>query len=222
MSIESLTYADLAGRLGSSREAARSLVRRLRPPRVTGNDGTVRVNVDLAEVQYKPQPRRSPGGHRPDFESLKTQAEELQAEVAKLETEKSSIEAMAAGHRADFERERERSDKLMTDTLTLAAVAMSAREKAARLEGQMTARRPRFWKPLPTRIERRQAPIVQQSPANELSSPEAVVMQSEKLDTPWCEHPLSRKRMVVEVAALVVFAGIVTVFVQYGIQYLVQ
>ncbi len=47
-------------------------------------------------------------------------------------------------------------------------------------------------------------------------------MQSEKLDTPWCQPPLSRKRMVVEVAALIVFAGIVTLFVQYGIQYLVQ
>ena len=30
MSVESLTYADLAGRLGTSPEAARSLVRRLR------------------------------------------------------------------------------------------------------------------------------------------------------------------------------------------------
>ena len=60
MSIESLTYADLAGRLGTSREAARSLVRRLRLPRQTANDGAVRVNVDLSDVQYKPVPRRSP------------------------------------------------------------------------------------------------------------------------------------------------------------------
>ncbi len=54
MSIESLTYADLAGRLGTSREAARSLVRRLRLPRVTADDGTVRFNVDLSEIQYQP------------------------------------------------------------------------------------------------------------------------------------------------------------------------
>ena len=37
-------------------EAARSLVRRLRLPRQTANDGTVRINVDLAEIQYKPPP----------------------------------------------------------------------------------------------------------------------------------------------------------------------
>ena len=64
MSIESLTYADLSGRLGTSYEAARSLVRRLRLPRQMGNDGTVRVNIDLAEIQYKPLPQRSPRGHR--------------------------------------------------------------------------------------------------------------------------------------------------------------
>jgi hypothetical protein len=49
MTIESVTYADLAGRLGTSREAARSLVRRLGLPRQTANDGTVRVNVDFAD-----------------------------------------------------------------------------------------------------------------------------------------------------------------------------
>jgi hypothetical protein len=56
MSIESLTYADLAGRLGTSHEAARSLVRRLRLPRQMGNDGAVRVNIDLAEIRHKPLP----------------------------------------------------------------------------------------------------------------------------------------------------------------------
>jgi hypothetical protein len=97
------------------------------------NDGAVRVNVDLSDVQYKPVPGRSPRGHRSDFDALKAQIEQLQAEVTKLETEKGATEAIAAGHRADFERERERSDKLMTNTMTLAVVAMSARAKAARL-----------------------------------------------------------------------------------------
>jgi hypothetical protein len=107
---ESLTYADLAGRLGTSHEAARSLVRRLRLARQKGNDGTVRVNIDLAEIQHKPLRQRSPR-HPGDFEALKAQVEQLQAKVAKLETEKSSIEAIAVGHRADFQRERRRSDK---------------------------------------------------------------------------------------------------------------
>src|SRR5262249_17481333 len=145
MSIESLTYADLAGRLGTSREAARSLVRRLRLPRQTANDGTVQVNVDFAEIQYKPVASCLPRGRRPDFDPLKAQIEQLQVEVTKLEIEKGAIAAIAAGHRADFERERDRSDKLMTNMMTLAAVAMSARAKAARLEGELAARRSQFW-----------------------------------------------------------------------------
>ena len=222
MSIESLTYADLASRLGTSREAARSLVRRLRLPRQTANDGTVRVNVDLSEMQYKPLTRRSPGGHRADFEALKVRIEQLQAEVAKLETEKSSIEATAAGHRADFERERERSDKLMTNTMTLAAVAMSARAKAARLESELTARRSRFWLRPRARSEQRQTLSARQVPTNELPRPKVATMQLEKLATQWCEPRLSRTRTLAEVAALVVFAGLITVFVEYGIPLLVQ
>src|SRR5262249_59261586 len=151
MSIESLTYADLRVRLGISREAARSLVRRLRFPRQTANDGTVRINVNPAEIQYKPVPRRSPRGHRADFDALKTRIEQLQAEVTKLETENSAIEAIAAGHRADFERERERSDKLMTNTMTLASVATSARAKAVRLGSELAARRSQFCMRLRTR-----------------------------------------------------------------------
>ena len=97
MSIESLTYADLAGRLGTSREAARSLVRRLRLPRQTANDGTVRVNIDLTEIQYKPLPRRSPGGHQADFEALKAQVEQLQAEVAKPKQGKARLKPSRPG-----------------------------------------------------------------------------------------------------------------------------
>src|SRR5262249_38787845 len=89
-------------------------------------------------------------GHRADFEALKAQIEQLQAEVTKLEAEKGAVEAIAAGHRADFERARDRSDKLMTNTMTLAAVAMSARAKAARLESELTTRRSQFWMRLQT------------------------------------------------------------------------
>ena len=146
MSFESLTYADLADRLGTTQEAARSLVRRLRLPRQTGNDGKVRINIDLAEIQYKPLPTRSPGGHRTDIVSLNARIQALQADIANLEAENSAIQASAAGHRADFERERDRSDSLMAEALKLTAVAMSARETAARLEGGLAAaRRSRPW-----------------------------------------------------------------------------
>jgi hypothetical protein len=51
----------------------------------------VRVNVDFAENQYKPAPSRSRRGHRADFDALKAQIEQLQAEVTKLETEKGDL-----------------------------------------------------------------------------------------------------------------------------------
>ena len=145
MSIESLTYADLAGRLGRSREAARSLARRLRLPRQAGNDGTVRVHVDLTEIQHKPLPRRPTGGHCANFDALRAQIDWLQSEVTKLAAEKSSLEAIATGNRTDFERERQRGDTLMTNLMTLASVAMSARAKAARLESELMPRRSQFW-----------------------------------------------------------------------------
>ena len=109
MSVESLTYADLADRLGTTQEAARSLVRRLRLPRQTGNDGKVRINIDLAEIQYKPLPARSPGGHQTNVEALKARIAALQVELRDLEAENSTIRASAATHRCDFEHERDRA-----------------------------------------------------------------------------------------------------------------
>jgi hypothetical protein len=147
MTTESLTYSELGERLGSSPEAARSLARRLRLLRKPGNDGKVRVIVDLAEIQYKPAPTRSPGRPHPDADALNTRIEQLQAELAKLEIEKNCLEASVAGHRADFERERDGCDRLIAETLVLNKVAMSARENAARLEGEVSARRNRrrWW-----------------------------------------------------------------------------
>jgi hypothetical protein len=214
MSIESLTYADLAGRLDTSHEAARSLVRRLRLPRQMGNDGTVRVNTDLAEIQPKLLPQRSPCGHREDFEALKAQVEQLQAQVAKLKTEKSSIEAIALGHRADFERERERGDKLMTNTMTLAAVAMSARAKTARLESELSGRRSNFWMNLRTR---RVVSASQQSRPNAPPRPEEPIMHLKSVPA-----AADRVRTFAELAALVMFAALITLFVEYGIPYLSQ
>jgi hypothetical protein len=145
MGVESLTYIDLADRLGTTAEAARSLVRRLRLPRHAGNDGKVRVNVDLSDIQYKRLPARSPAGHQADIEALNVRIHMLQAELARLEVENSCIQATADGHRADFERERDRSDTIMSEALRLTKVAMAARENAARLEGQLVSRQPRSW-----------------------------------------------------------------------------
>jgi hypothetical protein len=78
MTAESLTYSELGERLGSSAEAALSLARRLRLVRKPGNDGRVRVIVDLAEIQYRPAPTRLPDGPRADMDALKAQIEQLQ------------------------------------------------------------------------------------------------------------------------------------------------
>ena len=83
MTTESLTYSELGDRLGSSPEAARSLARRLRLLRKPGNDGKVRVIVDLAEIHYKPVPARSPDGPQADNSALNARIEQLQAELAK-------------------------------------------------------------------------------------------------------------------------------------------
>ena len=49
--VESLTYPELAGRLGTSREAARSLVRRLRLPKVINPKNLVLVQRAQAGSQ---------------------------------------------------------------------------------------------------------------------------------------------------------------------------
>jgi hypothetical protein len=54
-----------------------------------------------------------------------------------LETEIARVEAAAAGHRADFERERDRADKLLSEVLRTTLDLMTAKETAARAEGEL-------------------------------------------------------------------------------------
>src|SRR6202790_2811581 len=102
MSVETLTYPALGARLKISREAARSLAKRLQLPRSLSADGKALVSVDLAEIRHTPRP---PGGRQAgDIPPVAAKIETLKAEIARLE-------ARAADHRADFERERERTDR---------------------------------------------------------------------------------------------------------------
>src|SRR5262249_14523342 len=80
----------------------------------------------------------SPAGHHPVTAALKARIEALEAELAK-------VESAAAGHRADFERERERFDGLMAELLRSTMDAQTARETAARLNGELNALRSRSW-----------------------------------------------------------------------------
>jgi chromosome segregation ATPase len=136
MPVEMLTYADLAERLRISSEAARAIAKRLRLPRSRANDGKALVSVDLAEIQHKALPARSPGGYQALIASLKAKIETLQREIARLE-------ATATGHRADFERERDRADRLVAEVLKATADTMAAKEATAWLEGELAALRSR-------------------------------------------------------------------------------
>jgi hypothetical protein len=118
----------------------------------------VRITVDLAEIRHRPQAACSPRHQPSDIGDLNARLTQLESEIARLEVEKQCLAACAASHRADFERERERCETLMTETLKLGGVAMSAREKAARLEAELAGRRGGSWKP----------PIWQQKAAGEL------------------------------------------------------
>jgi hypothetical protein len=208
VSVESLTYADLADRLSTTQEAARSLVRRLKLPRLRGNDGKARVNVDLNDFQYTPMPTRKRDGHQPTVEAL-------QAELARIEVEKICLEATAAGHRADFERERDRAESALAEALKMTRMAMSARETAARLEGELLGRRGSWWKRRPASNggDQKEAPsgaiIV---PHSAQTQPEAAIIRRQR--------PLGRTLML-EVIALTLAAAVAFLFVLHGVPYLV-
>src|ERR1700686_4088657 len=130
MSVETLTYVALGARLKISREAARSLAKRLRLPRSLSDDGKALVSVDLAGIRHTPRP---PGGRQEcNIAPLAAKIEALKAEMARLE-------ASAAAHRADFERERAACRTF--ERLQAPAETMAAKEATARLESEVAALR---------------------------------------------------------------------------------
>jgi hypothetical protein len=134
MPIEMLNYAELAARLKISPEAARALAKRHQLPRSLAKDGKAIVSVDLTQIKHTPLPPRTASSDRPVTAPLKTKIEALQAKIERLE-------ARVAGHRADYERERDRADRLMEELLKTAAETLAAKERAARLEGELAALR---------------------------------------------------------------------------------
>jgi hypothetical protein len=208
MTTESLTYADLAGQLGTTQEAARSLVRRLRLPRMKGNDGKARVNVDLNDFQYKPMPTRKRDNHQADT------VEALQAELARIEVEKRCLEATAAGHRADFERERDRAESALAEAIKMTGIAISARETAARLEGELLARRRSWWRRRPASNggDQNEAALGAISRSAQ-TQPEATTIRR--------RLPLGRTLML-ELIALTLVAAVAFLFVQHGVPYLAE
>jgi hypothetical protein len=121
MPVEMLTYAQLGERLTISPEAARALVKRHRWPRSRSN-----------EINHSPiaRPPQAQSGQQL-VNSLKQKIEQLQAELVEAR-------AIGSGHRADFERECERTNKLLAELLKATSEHMSARERAALLEGKLS------------------------------------------------------------------------------------
>jgi hypothetical protein len=145
MATESLTYAQIAERLGINAEAARGLVRRHHLPRSTANDGKTVILVDMNEIAHRKSARK-PGGVRED--SGRPRLEELLARIAALEAELAIANERAGGFRVDYERERDRGDRerdradrlmAMHDTLvaelTALRKAMEVQADAARNPG---------------------------------------------------------------------------------------
>jgi hypothetical protein len=102
----------------------------------------------------------------PDVGALNARIEHCKPSLRDFEVEKNCLEGSVVEHRADFERERDRCDKLMAETLVLTKVAMSARENAARLAGELAARQVRPWwrRLVAANAKRRTAPTAE-SPA---------------------------------------------------------
>jgi hypothetical protein len=134
MGTEQLTYLDLAERLSISADAARALARRMHLPRQKANDGKTVVAVDFSDIRHKP----AAVVRRADFDSLRARLAELEELVRRAE-------AIAARQRADYERERERAEQFAAEIVRVFADLIGAKEKAARLEGEIAALRARPW-----------------------------------------------------------------------------
>jgi hypothetical protein len=167
----SLTYAELADRLGIEREAARQLVKRKRWPKWKGNDGQLKVSIPEEALS-----NRSSSGARPEDESgadpvdnrieagllpvltrhierLEAQLEEAQKragerdEIAKQrDLLVAQIEALRNSHTSQIEALND-STKLQVDALR-AALAAAERDRDRWHEVATT-------KPEPAPVERK-------------------------------------------------------------------
>ena len=132
MSILSLTYAELAERLGVSVDGARMKAKRAGWPKVKGNDGTMRVTVEDAELTPA---ERSPNV-RPAFaEQPNEQVRTLEAHIASLKEQVASMQdqlgkadALANTERGRAEQERERVADLTAQLLKLTADMMGLQQ----------------------------------------------------------------------------------------------
>ncbi len=133
MSILSLTYAELAERLGISVDGARMKAKRAGWPKVKGNDGTMRVTVDVGELAA---PERSPNVRLAFAEQPNEQAVEqirtleamivlLKEQVASAQEQIGKAEMLANTERTRAEQEREKVADLTAQLCRATADAMA-------------------------------------------------------------------------------------------------
>ncbi len=131
-----LTYAELAARLGRSEEAVKSLVKRKRWRRSVGNDGLARVTLDESEIDTLSDPDRRAIG-RPPANSTRSKGGEPRSiptpnPVHELQARLAAAEALAAERKEVLERERDRGDALARDLAI-------AREEVGALKARLAA-----------------------------------------------------------------------------------
>jgi hypothetical protein len=166
-----LTYAELAVRLGRSEDATKSLAKRKRWKRSTGNDGLARITIDEADLADMANPDRR-GVGRPPANSTRAKTVEPRSDldrgpsISVLQTRIAELEAWAGNLRSDVERERgerlqerDRADRLANEVADLArrladtveeatarerAIA-TAKEEAVAIRAELEAIRSRSW-----------------------------------------------------------------------------
>jgi hypothetical protein len=142
-----MTYAELSALWGVSRDAARKRVKALGLTAEPGEDGKLRVTIDLEDAPGAEKPAKTPGdtpvekpAPRPARKAseaktgaTRAETEALQAHVRTLLAEVERLTTLAAGNRADFERERAKAEALAADLADL-------HERLLAAEGQYAQR----------------------------------------------------------------------------------
>jgi hypothetical protein len=113
-----LTYADLAARLGRSEDAAKSLAKRKRWKRSTGNDGLARITIDEGDLADMANPDRRGIGRPPANATWTKSVERGSNPVHDLQAKLAVAEALAA--------ERARQLGLIRDRLTATETRLNA------------------------------------------------------------------------------------------------
>ena len=103
MDTESLTYRELAQRLDVKLESARKTVMRKRWQKITGNDGTVRIQVPIEALPLPVvSPPDSPSDNQSDSPAVYTRELEVRIEglhmLLAAESRRAETAEMQAGH----------------------------------------------------------------------------------------------------------------------------